>query len=1095
MEITSLAKQYIYWPEVDNKYQKNFDISNVKLADIHGMLNTASEQSKESITAVISRFYALNEALGKLRQQENDILRTESLELYKQYTGEMEKISKNMFSYIFTICAMEMRHCHDYIVLRQKKSQINDSVRWQTNGIAKADKKYANFKEKLLKERYREHTTLAEFKSLVKVHELIENISNMTSYDRVEVNENFVPLLKDEKYADITVKDFLQSLKTLFTVDFFSSNYGGKPWANITEHALKFVTGEINPEVFIDQAFSLEHNGGQIFNKALIFKSPSQYAFNYNDLTQEYAYGLSQSASHVILNMQHQGQLLGFLLDPIPDPDINALHTKAAYNSFKQQELIPLNTTEEVYFQIIDNIHENITSYKTIRDKIIASSPPDFLDNIKKLGIKGEPIDSFKIFYEDKQGSILLSDKHKVFFALNDKLIYNFDIPKFNLLSNTNKVKKSSVQFTFEHFDTSSIPVEKMKKEILGNKAFGLAQMHEMNLPVPKAIVFPTTNSASFFHKKTQWQNELKTVLPTLKEYFKDSEGNPVLCSIRSGSAISMPGMMDTILNVGIDNTNYEQFCEKMGKGITNECAIKFMTLFTKSLLGEHVKYSSNIVGATNKFRKILTKHNIAHNKKGLFPLKAEAQYKWCLQAVFQSWHSERATAYREHNNIGHDIGTAAIAQQMVFGNLNKHSCTGVAFSRDCISGEKGIIGEFLPKAQGEDVVSGAVTPKNIKEMSQDFPEAYEQLVAICERLEKDTNEIQDIEFTVENKKLYILQKRKAVSSDLATTKLNYELMSNGLITREKMIEGLNVKSLLVQDCVEHNNQAPLAEGLIANPGVLRGIVVHSQEDMETYSQLYAQHAKDKNFGWIFYAPETSPEHAPIMIKTHGFITGNGGFTSHAAILARSWKKPCVVGIGNAIGQKYLYPGNLVTLDAAHGKVYEGILPVSSNRNDEMKNVVKTLLKHHKVNLKDIKTNNPFETVVNEINSQKIWIEELSACKIAKPKIKPQISNFLKLGEKVAMLLVKSQEDKKLYNFNNPIIINSLNEKEKQLLQEDSVTLQEEHITLKNEQIPSVLNNSNDSGYYNCVLDLTDPAYQDLNAQNNNKTEKNGLKM
>ena len=1024
MELEHLAKQYIYWPEVDNKYQKNVDLSKVTMLELHPILNLASEQNRESVSGAIARFYCLNEALAKLRERENDVLGKESIELYQTYTKEIDKLSKQMFSYIFTICIMEARHCKDYIAFQdvydenapklEKKEDLFGINPNDTPEIIEATNNIANFKKNLLDRNYRnKFVTRKEYKTFCKVHDMIESLSKLREYDRDEVNEVFIPKLKDEQYSDLTVEDVFKSLSVLFNTNHFKRNYGGKAWGDIAKHGLAFVTGKINPEVFVDQAFSLEHNSGQIFNKAVIFHGPKLMQLRTNNLDSQSELSVQAYETQILLNMQHQGQLMDFLTKRIP-----VCHANTGWEQFNyavSNGSIPSDTSFYNFEHFVGGLQQNSNTLHNLQATVLKNlekSSPGLIDTIKALHLESTPLDTLKIFNKlniDNNGfsqTWYIPEQNESFHKLNDQLLYNFEF----IVNIPPKIKKNTAPFVFEHFDTAAVPNDKMNRNILGNKALGLAEMQQMNLPVPKAMVFPTTNSNSFFTKKTEWNKNLKAMLPQMKDYFRDEQGNPVLCSVRSGSAVSMPGMMDTVLNVGIDNTNYDQFCDKMGTAVTNECAVKFMTLFTKSLLGETVKYPKSIEAATNKFRKVLEAHSIPHTKKGLFPLKAEEQYKWCLHAVFSSWNSERATAYRNHEGISHTIGTAAIAQQMVFGNLNNKSCTGVAFSRDCISGEKGIIGEFLPKAQGEDVVSGAVTPINIREMPVHFPEAYSQLVSICEKLEKSTGEIQDIEFTVENKKLYILQKRKAVSSDLATIKLNYDLVAEGVITKEEMLASIKVKTLIGQDIVDTAGKNSLVNGLVANPGILRGVIVRDAQDMKTYRSLYEEHQKEKNFGWIFYAPETSPEHAPIMIGTHGFITGNGGFTSHAAILARSWKKPCVVGVGEEYGEVQLESGRLVTLDATNGRVYDGMLPLISNQNKEIKSIVKTLLKHHNINLKELKETNPFDSVIKEINSTKTWMEDFTSAKFIPTKIKPSMTNFVKLGDKVAIILAKAQE-------------------------------------------------------------------------------------
>ena len=1098
MQIKNLVQQYIYWPEVENVYQKNVDFSQVNVADLNSLFKSEMQSDRANIAHTIIKFYALNEILAKLRQKENELLDEKALDLYKKYMQEVEVSSKKLFTYVFFISLMEARHCYSF---REMKDESNRVRREDNNKVdayrQEITEKYSNLKnlnsnryhrleralekkygaaryddENPLRPQYRKESNLLEEQyyklnnkidsmvdetvtiyskelratrderikqatqdatakmtkdfmnqegrgedisedKFIKFLEVAKELTNIDGYNRGGVYDTIMPILQKEEFSDMTIEDMMKCVVNVFRFGRFSSSYGGEPWAKITEHGLNFVRGKMNAEVFLDQAFSLEHNNGNMFNKDIIFENAG-YSNWYSYQVFPEAENKNDYFIHTIsncqflLNAQHQGQLLSLL-----NLDYKNIYDNIGVNNFsnkidesKKLGLFP----KEIKNGIINNldyyINENLNLITTIV-KDFHKSNKDFKNNLTDFKVEVPNFDIGCIINGCKTDT-----KVKVKFIAEDNLfqnLTNYQLQKPSMMSNNEEIVNYS--YSFEYLDTKAIPVDKLKKETLGNKAFGLAQMHEMDLPVPNALVFPTNNAGGYFKEKAKWLNDLRPELNKIKNYFTDSQGNPIACSVRSGSSISMPGMMDTILNVGIDDSNYDYFCKKMGKEVTNECVTKFMTLFSKSLFNEEVKFSGSFSKALFQFRDVLHRNNVPQDYDGLFPLNARQQYKWCLEAVFKSWNSERATVYRAHQGISHDIGTAAIVQQMVFGNLNDQSCTGVVFSRDCISGEKGVIGEFLPKAQGEDVVSGAVTPKNIKELKDFNPVVYDELIAICERLEKDTGDIQDIEFTVEDGKLYILQKRKAVCSSLAQTKLNQELFETGLISEDKMLQSINLDSLVVRDVLDTGSQKPEIKGLVGNPGVLRGIVIHSQEDMITYAEVYEQNKRDTNFGWIFYAPETSPDHAPVMLKTQGFITSNGGFTSHAAILSRSWDKPCIVGVGHE-DNMLLKAGSVITMDANSGNIYKEVLPLKEGSKAEVANMVNLVLNYHKVNLEDLMKEDisNIHSAVLELNNKKSWMEDYaSAVKVEANPVKH--SKFLDIGHKIALMVLKAKED------------------------------------------------------------------------------------
>jgi pyruvate,orthophosphate dikinase len=1018
MKINQLAKQYVYWPELENKYQQPVDISKVTVSDIHPTLLAQAQSERIPVSDGIIRFYVLNETLARIRQEENEILDNDAFDLYQYYLDEIDTLSEKVFSYVFTICMMESRHCHDFHSHQHLVDSFIQSNYYEDYENGKVTQEQRDEAEKFATER--EATIMNDYASKIAnpevferfkiFHKMASNLSVVGSYDYHNVIDTLLPLFQMDEFKDITISECLDFLAYMFRADNFESGYGGPAWAQIAEHGSKFLKGQINAEVFVDQTFSLEHNGGQIFNKRVIYCEQTYFYFRQYNQQDRHSRNFNVWISQFLLNAQHQGQLLTLLnTEYSPSWPEDSSFTLEALN---KAGLADATLDEGLFNKYRGYATQNLEVLEAIFNGF-KSRNSEFISKLGNVNVSTPELDFYAIFHhiKDVERNVPeITPAFKPYYKIQEYLIAKNNKPSATIELQDNSKLQGKAPFIFEYYDVAKVPVEKQVKEILGNKAYNLMKMQEMNLPVPQATVFPATNSASFFKNRTAWMQELKPALTYIQSQLTDSKGNPVLCSVRSGSAISMPGMMDTILNVGIDDTNYDYFSKKLGKKVVHECSIKFMSLFSKSLFGENAYLSNNFHKALFQFRNLLEKHDIPQNFTKLFPLSAKEQYKWCLQAVFKSWHSERATAYRNHHGISHDIGTAAIIQKMVFGNLNNKSCTGVAFSRDCISGKPGIIGEFLIKAQGEDVVSGAVTPTNIKEMQQVFPQAYDKLIAICAQLETQTGDIQDIEFTVENNQLYILQKRKAVCSGIAQAKLNQERFEQGLMSHEDMVKSITLEHLLPQDMIDAQGFSPCANGLIANVGVMRGIVIHNDADMETHAELFNQHRHEKNFGWIFYAPETSPEHAPIMIKTQAFITGNGGFTSHAAILARSWKKPCVVGVGEE-NAHHFESGKIITVDATNGHIYTGVLPVTEANRQDVSYMVSSLLSHYQVNLDEFNQENPFNEHMKIIREKKCWMEKFDQFTILSENKRVDNDRFLSLGEKIALMLAKAQHE------------------------------------------------------------------------------------
>ncbi|MPW27029.1 pyruvate, phosphate dikinase [Alkalibaculum sp. M08DMB] len=492
-------------------------------------------------------------------------------------------------------------------------------------------------------------------------------------------------------------------------------------------------------------------------------------------------------------------------------------------------------------------------------------------------------------------------------------------------------------------------------KSVLGGKGANLAEMTNIGLPVPPGFTVSTEACTVFYENEKQLSEEILVQLQEKLEVLEKQTGkkfgdkeNPLLVSVRSGAAFSMPGMMDTILNLGMNDhtvltvgqkTNnmrfaydsYRRFIQMFSDVVLEIQKYKFESILDiykeKNGCKDDTELSvENLKDIVEEFK------NIVRKEKGLdFPESPQEQLILSINAVFKSWNNPRAKAYRNLNDIPHNIGTAVNVQSMVFGNMGDDCGTGVAFTRNPSTGEKKLYGEFLVNAQGEDVVAGIRTPKSIDELGSVMPEIFKQFVECAQLLEDHYKDMQDIEFTIEQGKLYMLQTRNGKRTVHAGLRAAVEMVEEGLITKEQAILRIQPKQL---DQLLHPNfdektmeQAiPLAQGLPASPGAATGRVFFNAEDVVRES------ANGEKV--ILVRRETSPEDIEGMVAAQGILTSRGGMTSHAAVVARGMGKCCVAGCESAkvdeelkifiIGNERIEEGDYISLDGSTGKVYKG---------------------------------------------------------------------------------------------------------------------------------------------------------------------------
>ena len=495
-------------------------------------------------------------------------------------------------------------------------------------------------------------------------------------------------------------------------------------------------------------------------------------------------------------------------------------------------------------------------------------------------------------------------------------------------------------------------------RELLGGKGANLAEMTGLGLPVPQGFTITTEACTQYYEDGREINEEIQA---QINEYivkmeeitgkkFGDKE-NPLLVSVRSGARASMPGMMDTILNLGLNETVVNVIAEKSGNPRWAwDCYRRFIQMYSDVVMEVGKKYFEELIDEMKAKRGVkqdveLTAadlHELADQFKAEykskigsdFPTDPKEQLVGAIKAVFRSWDNPRANVYRRDNDIPYSWGTAVNVQMMAFGNMGDDCGTGVAFTRDPATGANGLFGEFLTNAQGEDVVAGVRTPMHISEMEQKFPEAFVQFKQVCETLEKHYRDMQDMEFTVEHGKLYMLQTRNGKRTAQAALKIACDLVDEGMRTEEEavaMIDPRNLDTLLHPqfDAAALKAATPMGKGLGASPGAACGKIVFSAEDAVEWA------ARGEKV--VLVRLETSPEDITGMKAAQGILTVRGGMTSHAAVVARGMGTCCVSGCGDitmdeankkfTLGGKEFHEGDAISLDGSTGAIYDGIIP------------------------------------------------------------------------------------------------------------------------------------------------------------------------
>ena len=495
-------------------------------------------------------------------------------------------------------------------------------------------------------------------------------------------------------------------------------------------------------------------------------------------------------------------------------------------------------------------------------------------------------------------------------------------------------------------------------RNLLGGKGANLAEMTNIGLPVPQGFTITTEACTQYYEDGREINDEIQGQINEYIEKMEEITGkkfgdkeNPLLVSVRSGARASMPGMMDTILNLGLNETVVETIAAKSGNPRWAwDCYRRFIQMYSDVVMEVGKKYFEELIDEMKAKKGVSQDVDLTAEDLKELASQFKAEYKekigedfqddpkkqlmGAIKAVFRSWDNPRANVYRRDNDIPYSWGTAVNVQSMAFGNMGDDCGTGVAFTRDPATGEKKLMGEFLTNAQGEDVVAGVRTPMPIAQMEEKFPEAFEQFKQVCQTLEDHYRDMQDMEFTVENKKLYMLQTRNGKRTAQAALKIACDLVDEGMRTEEEavaMIDPRNLDTLLHPqfDAAALKAATPMGKALGASPGAACGKIVFTAEDAKAWAE--------RGEKVVLVRLETSPEDIEGMKSAQGILTVRGGMTSHAAVVARGMGTCCVSGCGDIVmdeankkftlAGKEFHEGDAISLDGSTGNIYDGIIP------------------------------------------------------------------------------------------------------------------------------------------------------------------------
>jgi len=658
------------------------------------------------------------------------------------------------------------------------------------------------------------------------------------------------------------------------------------------------------------------------------------------------------------------------------------------------------------------------------------------------------------------------------------------------------------------------------KKDILGGKGANLAEMTNLGVPVPPGFTISSELCLDYIRRGKLPKSVLAEVKKAIRRLerltgkrFGDPE-NPLLVSVRSGARVSMPGMMDTILNLGLNDRSVKGLIAKTGdKRFALDCYRRLIQMYCDVVLGIPRSKFEAIIDARKKEKGVKFDIDLSGDDweeiirrfrrigQG-FPQDPEEQLMGAIGAVFKSWNTPRAIEYRRIYDIPDDWGTAVNVQTMVFGNTGPKSATGVVFTRDPATGEKKIYGEFLPNAQGEDVVAGIRTPQKIDDLKRILPDAYKELVKILKKLERHYRDVQDVEFTIEEGKLWILQTRVGKRTARAAIKIAVDMAKEGLITKKEAVLRItpqDIDQLLHPMIDPSQKRTPIASGLPASPGAAVGAIVFEAEDAIKLGRSRPV---------ILVRDETSADDVGGMKVAQGFLTARGGMTSHAAVVARGMGKPCIVGCDAikidykkrvfSVDGRVFHEGDVITIDGTEGKVFEGRLKLIEPRmTKEAQTLLKWADRFRRLKVRTNADTGPDAKVAREFGAEGIGLCRTEHMFFAKDRIQAMREMIIAKDEKgrkraLEKLLPMQKEDfKAIFRVMDglPVTIRTLDPPLHEFLprEREGIEALAREMGIKSDELELIVNSLAEAnpmlGHRGCRLGITYPEITEMQAR------------
>lgn len=935
-------------------FESAFNISDKPIGDLIPFLKKDKKLINDSNTvdfneSVLS-FYVLNQ----LQKDIGFILDEKDKYEYNKTTYFINDFSKNLFSYFVSVTYMEMLSSHlfeneDSIKYFCKIDKINKNNRetsfyykaylkekdiyknyssWAEVNINITEIEYKKYKEFFAKKiAYlikKEDPSISESDALFFATKSIYFKDRLSSMNYSSALKELQDLDFLKSFSEMKISVFIKCIKAVIKDEKnFYKSFGGNLWENITDHLYRWISGEINTTLFIDQAISLEHNSGTLFDKNIVFTNPNENRIKcILKLPNENYERISLSFKNTILTLQNSGNLIPILNAPLEEmlekKNFKLIAEFVDWNNTSRNKNGNLNDFNKGDFLLrLKHNLENLLLIKKSLNSILEKNSiqinkldnkqfnlRNFLNSIPSLYGNNQDYSSYLLNKMETSSEVNLISKECSIFA---DIFDNWDLIK---------EKKSALEMVY----SDGRRRKKLIDELSG-KAASLLELADSGVSVPKFMIIPAKSTRNLYLKKAHFLENLKNKKNDILSFLNDD-----LVSVRSGAKVSMPGMMETILNVGIDDENYNTLIEKHGKKLIDENKKIFIKQFIKVIFNEDIELTKQIDENISKFKEILTKHSWSFDKQKMFPLNRWQQIAISIQAVITSWNSPKANHWRQFQNIAPNMGTDCIIQKMVYGNKNENSFSAVCFSSNCENGKQELTGEYIKNTQGENIVSGIQTPNSISELRFENINIYKDIEDVLKFLERKHKRIQDVELTVEDGSLFFLQRRNAPQS------LNSKFET---YKKFKDINIFNKEDLEIGNKVVDNMKSDYLGSSVGN-GALVGVIIKSQAD------FIKEKKKNKNQKLIFFARQPLPSHIDLLLKCDGFLTEHGGSTSHMAILARTLKKPCVVGIGNADFET----GKKVTIDGDSGKVWTCNHPKIKNQDDVLDDVLSEFREH-----------------------------------------------------------------------------------------------------------------------------------------------------